>query len=313
MTGLATATFPDGSLPEVHDVMLIAANLFAAGQETTARLLSTGLQLIGERPELQQQLRDDRHAHRRASSRRRSGSRARSRASSDCHGSRRRSAASTFLRAPRSWCYNGAANRDPRQFERPERAPARPGERAPAPRVRVRHPHLRRCAARPRRGRRHLQRVLLDRMADIRISEAEHGPADARRYEYTPIYMLRGLERLHLEFTPVAPERRSTRRDDAHDARAPARGAVPRRAARVAGRAPAARRRRRGDARGGRRAARVAADARTPGVGSASTGRSSTAGAARRWPQVAIYNEELAARTRRRSSGAPASASSGRR
>ena len=44
---------------------------------------------------------------------------------------------------------------------------------------------------------------LLDRMADIRISEAQHGPAGARRYEYTPIYLLRGLEQLHLEFTPV--------------------------------------------------------------------------------------------------------------
>ena len=43
MTELATATFPDGSLPEVNDVMLIAANLFAAGQETTARLLGTML------------------------------------------------------------------------------------------------------------------------------------------------------------------------------------------------------------------------------------------------------------------------------
>ena len=39
MTELATATFPDGTLPEVHDVMLIASNLFAAGQETTARML----------------------------------------------------------------------------------------------------------------------------------------------------------------------------------------------------------------------------------------------------------------------------------
>ena len=60
MTELATATFPDGSLPEVNDVMLIAANLFAAGQETTARLLGTMLRFIGERPELQQLLRDDR-------------------------------------------------------------------------------------------------------------------------------------------------------------------------------------------------------------------------------------------------------------
>src|SRR5262249_52502089 len=60
MTGLATATFPDGSLPEVRDVMLIAANLFAAGQETTARLLGKMLQVIGERPEIQQLLRDER-------------------------------------------------------------------------------------------------------------------------------------------------------------------------------------------------------------------------------------------------------------
>jgi hypothetical protein len=47
---------------------------------------------------------------------------------------------------------------------------------------------------------------LLDRMADIRISEANHGPSDARRYEYVPTYILRGLTRLHLEFTPVGRE-----------------------------------------------------------------------------------------------------------
>jgi len=45
---------------------------------------------------------------------------------------------------------------------------------------------------------------LLDRMADIRISEAEHGPPDARRYEYVPTFILRGLRTLHLEYTPVS-------------------------------------------------------------------------------------------------------------
>ncbi len=40
--------------------VLIASNLFAAGQETTARLLGTMLRLIGERPDLQQQLRNER-------------------------------------------------------------------------------------------------------------------------------------------------------------------------------------------------------------------------------------------------------------
>src|SRR6185295_6662519 len=60
MTGLATATFPDGSLPEVIDVVRIAANLFAAGQETTVRLLANSLQVIGERPDPQERLRAER-------------------------------------------------------------------------------------------------------------------------------------------------------------------------------------------------------------------------------------------------------------
>jgi hypothetical protein len=44
---------------------------------------------------------------------------------------------------------------------------------------------------------------ILDRMADIRISEAHHGPAGARRYSYVPNYIFRGLTELHLEFTPI--------------------------------------------------------------------------------------------------------------
>ena len=50
LTGLATATFPDGSLPEVGDVVRVATNVFSAGQETTVRLLGTALKVIGERP-----------------------------------------------------------------------------------------------------------------------------------------------------------------------------------------------------------------------------------------------------------------------
>jgi cytochrome P450 family 150 subfamily A5 len=43
---------------------------------------------------------------------------------------------------------------------------------------------------------------LLDRMDNIRISENEHGPAGARRYDYVPTYILRGVSRLSLEFEP---------------------------------------------------------------------------------------------------------------
>jgi len=41
-------------------------------------------------------------------------------------------------------------------------------------------------------------------LKDIRISESAHGPAGERRYDYVPTYILRGLTRLQLEFTPVA-------------------------------------------------------------------------------------------------------------
>ncbi len=47
-----------------------------------------------------------------------------------------------------------------------------------------------------------LERIL-DRMRDIRLSEEHHGPPDARRFSYAPTWVLRGLDELHLEFTPV--------------------------------------------------------------------------------------------------------------
>src|SRR5208283_622860 len=47
---------------------------------------------------------------------------------------------------------------------------------------------------------------LLDRMKEIGIDEAHHGPAGERRYQYLPTYILRGLTKLHLTFTPAATE-----------------------------------------------------------------------------------------------------------
>ena len=95
---------------------------------------------------------------------------------------------------------NGAANRDPHRFDNPatfevDRANARqhlafgrgvhtcPG--APLARAEARV-----CIER-----------ILDRTTDIRVSERAHGPAGARSYQYVPTFILRGLTRLHLEFT----------------------------------------------------------------------------------------------------------------
>jgi cytochrome P450 len=52
MSRLAGVRFPDGALPEVADVVRIAAILFAAGQETTARLLCAGIRILAEQPAL---------------------------------------------------------------------------------------------------------------------------------------------------------------------------------------------------------------------------------------------------------------------
>jgi cytochrome P450 len=59
LSRLATVRFPDGELPEVADVVRLASILFAAGQETTARLLSAGMRVLAEQPALAEELRSD--------------------------------------------------------------------------------------------------------------------------------------------------------------------------------------------------------------------------------------------------------------
>ncbi len=44
---------------------------------------------------------------------------------------------------------------------------------------------------------------MLERTHDIRIDEAQHGPAGDRHYDYAPTFILRGLEKLYLELTPA--------------------------------------------------------------------------------------------------------------
>ena len=59
MSKLATVRFSDGELPEAMDVVRLATILFAAGQETTARLLSAGMRVLAEQPALADELRSD--------------------------------------------------------------------------------------------------------------------------------------------------------------------------------------------------------------------------------------------------------------
>ena len=201
LTGLATATFPDGSTPEVIDVVRVAANLFAAGQETTVRLLGSALQLLAEDPQLQELLRSERQ-------RIPNFVEETLRMESPIKGDFRLSRVATSVggvdlpAGTTVMLVNAAANRDPRRFDHP--ATFDPD------RENARH-HLafgqgiHTCPGAPlarAEARISLERIL-ERTTEIRLSEKHHGPVGARRFHYVPTFILRGLTRLHLEFTPA--------------------------------------------------------------------------------------------------------------
>ncbi len=201
MTKLVSTPFPNGSMPEVMDAVRLASILFIAGIGATAGLLATAFQVLGEDPELQQLLRDD-------STRIPNFIEETLRIDSELKGTFR------FCRTTKNigsvevpagstvMLLIGAANRDPRKFERP-------GEfRVDRPNARQhlafgRGAHL--CLGAP------LARVesrigverMLSRFGAIGISESAHGPAGARTYKYVPTYLARSLRRLHLDLIPA--------------------------------------------------------------------------------------------------------------
>jgi cytochrome P450 len=199
LTQMATATFPDGSTPEVIDVVRAAAILFAGGQGSTARFQASAMKIVAERSDLQNKLREDsslipnfiEEALRLYSTTK-----------------------ATFRMARKPVAIAGvdipagsglmllvaAADRDPHRFECP---PELRIERDNA-RDHIgfgRGPHA--CPGGPlvRAETRIVLETALRRLHDIRISDTKHGPAGARHFQYTPSYITRGVEALHLEFT----------------------------------------------------------------------------------------------------------------
>ncbi|MDV3127788.1 cytochrome P450 [Mycobacterium sp. 21AC1] len=201
LTALATAKYPDGSTPEVIDVVRSATFLFAAGQETTTKLLSASLRVLGDRPDIQQALRDDRS---RIPTFVEEALRMDAPVKSQFRLAKKHTelggvdvpAGTTLMVCP------GAVNRDPIRFEDPHTFSLdRKNVREHIAFGRGVHS----CPGGPLarvEGRVSLERIL-DRMADITIDEEHHGPADDRRYTYEPTFILRGLTELHIKFDPV--------------------------------------------------------------------------------------------------------------
>ena len=201
LTGLASATFPDGSTPEVIDAVRIASNLFAAGTETTVRLLSTMLRFLAEDPELQDRIRGDRSLIPNFVE---ETLRIESPVKGDFRLTRRPVAVGGIDMAAGTtlMVLNGAANRDPDLFPHPHTLDIE-RENARQHLSFGRGAHT--CPGAPlarSEARVSLDRIL-DRMDDIRISDAVHGPPGNRRFSYVPTFILRGLTHLGLEFAPV--------------------------------------------------------------------------------------------------------------
>jgi cytochrome P450 len=200
LSEIATARFPDGSLPEAMEVVRLTSFLFAAGQDTTARFLASALRVVAERPELQAQLRAERGLIQpfieemlRLEGPTKSEGRL-ARVSTTLGGVPIPAGTTLVLML-------SAANRDPSHFADPDE-------------IRLDRPHLNEhlafgrgahtCAGAP------LARVesrvslgkFLDRFSDIRIDDDRHGVPQSRSFEYNPTYVLRGLKELHLVVDP---------------------------------------------------------------------------------------------------------------
>lgn len=198
LTQLATATYPDGSIPDVTSVVRTSTFLFAAGQETTARLLAAALKHLAEHPELQDHLRSHREL---IPTFLEEVLRLESPVKTDFRLTRRSTSVAGVEVAAGTpvMLLNGAANRDPRRFECPhEFRLDRANAQAHVAFGRGAHS----CPGGPlarAEGRVSLERIL-DRTRNIRLSEEHHGPVGDRRFSYEPTWILRGLTQLHLEF-----------------------------------------------------------------------------------------------------------------
>ena len=191
LTQLASVRFPDGELPEVADVVRIATTLFAAGQETTAHLIATGMRFLAEQPSLADELRAD------------PGGIPNFveeclRLESPIKGPFRLALRDTRLAGVEIpagsivMAMNGAANRDPRVFADPDRFDAK--------RANVRRhiafghgEHFCPGASLARAEARISLERLLARLDDFR-------PVDPGALSYLPSFIIRGLDDLPLRF-----------------------------------------------------------------------------------------------------------------
>jgi cytochrome P450 len=196
MSELANATYPNGEQPDLMEIVKLAVFLFAAGQDTSAKLLSNALRVLAEDAVLQARLRADP-------------------ALVDefveemlrIEGSTK----ATFRLARRTVTIGGveipagsklvimlgAANRDPARWTCP--AEVHFGREKLIEHLAFgRGPHT--CIGAPlaRFEVQIMLRELLAKTRVIAIDDSKHGVAGSRHFDYDPSYIIRGLNSLYL-------------------------------------------------------------------------------------------------------------------
>lgn len=201
MSELADSLYRDGSQPDEDELSRLSRFLFGAGQDTTSRLITMGLRTIAEDAGLQARLRADpglipvfleevlriepptKVVYRVA----------------------QKSTAVGGVDIPAGTVVNVSlmgANYDPERFADPESFDIdRPAVRDQMAFSKGAHG----CPGAPlaRLEARVAIECVLERLQDIRLDEARHGPADARRYVFEPTYSFRSLAELFVTFAPA--------------------------------------------------------------------------------------------------------------
>lgn len=201
LTELANATYPDGTLPDLIEIVKMSTFLFGAGQDTSAKLLGNSIRFIVDQPGLQDKLRADpslipdliEEVLRLEGSTKQTARLARK----DTRIGDLEVPAGTKVLVALS-----AANRDPARWEDPQAfVLGRPKIKEHVAFGRGKHV----CAGAPLA--RVEVRVILEKLlaytSNIDLDEAKHGKPGNRNLDFEPSFIIRGLSELHVKLTPA--------------------------------------------------------------------------------------------------------------
>jgi cytochrome P450 len=201
LSELSNATYPDGSTPDLLEIVRLATFLFGAGQDTSAKLLGNAMRFIVDQPGLQAQLRADpklipallEEVLRLEGSTKMTARLARK----DTRIGDLSVPAGTKVMVALA-----AGNRDPRRWDDPAAL------KLDRPRIKEhlgfgRGAHV--CAGAPlaRVEVRVILEKFLEHTSHIDLDEEKHGPAGNRTLDYEPSFIIRGLSEMHLKLEPA--------------------------------------------------------------------------------------------------------------